>query len=104
MDENRTGTASAAALSHLITEQDLHAYADGQLPRARRRAVEAFLSERSLSAQQAAALLRSTFDLRAVRDRIYEDDALRGEVERLMAKRAAREAEDEAKPVRKASA
>ena len=84
----------ADTLAHLITEQDVHAFVDGELPPRRRRAVEAFLAERSMTAQEAAIYLRSTFDLRALRDEIYRDGALRGEVERLMAKRAARQSED----------
>ena len=76
-------------LAYLITEQDVHAYVDGELPPARRGVVERFLREHAMTARQAAAYLRSTFHLRAVRDQLYEDDALRREVERLLAKRAA---------------
>ena len=95
--------ARADTLAHLITEQDVHAFVDGELPPHRRRAVEAFLAERSMTAQQAASYLRATFGLRALRGEIYRDDALRTEVERLMAKRAARRAEDDA-PARRVSA
>ena len=81
-----------AAPHHLITEQDIHAYIDGELTEDRRRVVEAFLTERALPLERAAAYLRSTFDLRAVREEVYADDALRSEVEVLMARhRAAKE-------------
>lgn len=95
--------ARADELAHLITEQDVHAFVDGELPPRRRRAVEAFLARRSMTAQEAAAHLRATLSLRAARDEVYRDDALRTEIERLMAKRAARPAEDDA-PARRVSA
>ena len=79
-----------SAPHHLITEQDIHAYIDGELTPERQRAVEAFLRERGLTAAKAAQHLRATFDLRALRDEIYADADLRGEVERLMAKRGDR--------------
>ena len=79
-----------AGPTHLLTEQDIHAYVDGELTEDRRRAVEAFLRERDLPLRKAAAYLRSTFDLRALRDEIYADDALRAEVEALLEKRAAK--------------
>lgn len=75
---------------HLLTEQDIHAYIDGELTLERRRAVEAFLAERDVSLRDAADYLRGTFDLRALRDEIYADDALREEVEALLAKRDAK--------------
>ena len=78
-----------AGPTHLITEQDIHAYVDGELAPERRLAVEAFLVERDMSLRQAAAYLRSTFDLRALRDEIYADEGLRADVERLLAKRRA---------------
>ena len=81
-----------AGPTHLLTEQDIHAYIDGELTEDRRRAVEAFLRERDVPLRKAAAYLRSTFDLRALRDEIYADDALRAEVETLLEKRAARAA------------
>ena len=77
-----------AGPTHLITEQDIHAYVDGELAPERRLAVEAFLIERDMSLRQAAAYLRSTFDLRALRDEVYADDALRAEVKALLDKRA----------------
>lgn len=95
--------AGERKLTHLITEQDVHAYVDGELPPKRRRVVEAFLARRSMTAQQAATYLRATLGLRAAKDQLYRDDALRDEVERLMAKRAARQAEDDA-PARRVSA
>lgn len=95
--------ARADTLAHLITEQDVHAFIDGELPPRRRRAVEAFLASRSMTAQEAAAYLRTTLSLRAVRDELYRDDALRGEIERLMAKRTTRRGEDDV-PARRVSA
>ena len=82
--------AGPTHLTHLLTEQDIHAYIDGELTEDRRRAVEAFLAERDLPLRQAAAYLRNTFDLRAMRDEIYADDGLRAEIEALLEKRAAR--------------
>lgn len=72
---------------HLITEQDVHAYIDGELSRERRAAVETFLSERNLPLERAAKYLRNTFDLRAVRDEIYKDPHLKAEIDRLLMKR-----------------
>ena len=94
----KNDTDSADGLTHLITEQDIHAYVDGQLSPARRRAVERFLSDRHMSARDAASHLRATLDLRAVRDRLYEDRTLRAEVERLLAKRARAPRQDEDEP------
>ena len=82
--------ARADALAHLVTEQDVHAFVDGALPAHRRRAVEAFVARRLVVARQAASDLRATLALRAARDVVYQDEALRAEVERLMAKREAR--------------
>ena len=79
-----------AGPTHLLTEQDIHAYVDGELTGDRRRAVEAFLTERELPLRQAAAYLRNTFDLRAMRDEIYADESLRSEIETLLEKRAAK--------------
>jgi len=70
---------------HLITEQDIHAYIDGELSGERRKAVEAFLSERDLPLQRAARYLRNNFDLRALKDEIYCDLDLKGEIDRLLA-------------------
>ena len=81
---------AAPHLHHLVTEQDIHAYVDGELTEDRRRAVEAFLAARDLPLRKAAAYLRSTFDLRALRDEVYEDAALRGEIEGLMARHRAK--------------
>ena len=72
---------------HLITEQDIHAYVDGQLSRDRQRAVEAFLAERELSLEQAIRYLRNSFDLRALKDDLYRDAELKAEIDRLMARR-----------------
>ena len=72
---------------HLITEQDVHAYIDGELTGDRRVAVEAFLAEREVPLHRAAAYLRNNFDLRSVRDEVYQDEELRSEIERLLAKR-----------------
>lgn len=99
---NADGRASET-LAHLITEQDVHAYVDGQLPPARRRAVEAFLAEHEMTARQAVTYLRSTFDLRAVRDRLYEDQALKSEIDALMAKRAAKARDPKAEPAWRAA-
>jgi anti-sigma factor RsiW len=74
---------------HLITEQDVHAYIDGELSGDRRIAVERFLAERQLPLERAARYLRNNFDLRAVRDEIYEDRDLKNEIEQLLAKRNA---------------
>jgi anti-sigma factor RsiW len=72
---------------HLITEQDVHAYIDGELSGDRRIAVERFLAERNLPLERAARYLRNNFDLRAVKDEIYKDDELKEEIDRLLAKR-----------------
>ncbi|MEE4212863.1 MAG: hypothetical protein V2I43_26755 [Parvularcula sp.] len=72
---------------HLITEQDVHAYIDGELSGDRRIAVERFLAERNLPLERAARYLRNNFDLRAVRDEIYKDEALKSEIDKLLAKR-----------------
>ncbi|MEM9838757.1 MAG: hypothetical protein AAF830_06325 [Pseudomonadota bacterium] len=73
---------------HLITEQDLHAYIDGELSIERRRAVEAFLAERDLPLERAVRYLRNTFDLRAMKDRIYEEDELKSAIDELLSRRA----------------
>ncbi|MBB4658839.1 hypothetical protein [Parvularcula dongshanensis] len=86
---------------HLITEQDIHAYVDDELTPARRRAVEAFLADRHLSLAQAVTYLRTTFDLRSLKREIYADDALRGEVEALLARRRAKTGEEGAAPLEK---
>ena len=99
-DTGARGTPEGT-LSHLITEQDVHAFVDGQLPPERRAAVARFLSERAMTAKQAAAYLRSTFDLRAVRDELYADEALGGEIRRLLAKRAAKADAPEGEPARR---
>lgn len=75
---------------HLITEQDVHAYIDGELSRERRAAVENFLASRELPLERAAKYLRNSFDLRSMRAEIYKDEALRSEIDRLLARRAAR--------------
>lgn len=72
---------------HLITEQDVHAYIDGELSGERRQAVERFLAERDLPLERAARYLRNNFDLRAVRDEIYKDGELKSEIDRLLSKR-----------------
>ncbi|GGY51878.1 anti-sigma factor family protein [Parvularcula lutaonensis] len=72
---------------HLITEQDVHAYIDGELSGERRIAVERFLAERDLPLERAARYLRNNFDLRAVKDEIYKDEELKAEIDRLLAKR-----------------
>lgn len=72
---------------HLITEQDVHAYIDGELSGDRRRAVERFLSERDLPLERAARYLRNNFDLRAMKQEIYKDPGLKTEIDRLLAKR-----------------
>ena len=72
---------------HLITEQDIHAYIDGELSGERRVAVERFLADRDLPLERAARYLRNNFDLRAVRDEIYSDKDLKAEIDRLLAKR-----------------
>lgn len=74
---------------HLITEQDVHAYIDGELSGDRRIAVERFLAERDLPLERAARYLRNNFDLRAVRDEIYKDVGLKKDIDRLMGKRSA---------------
>jgi anti-sigma factor RsiW len=78
---------------HLITEQDVHAYIDGELSGDRRIAVERFLAERNLPLERAARYLRNNFDLRAVKDEIYKDDELKEEIDRLLAKRKSRGSE-----------
>ncbi|NNU17255.1 hypothetical protein HK107_13065 [Parvularcula sp. ZS-1/3] len=75
---------------YLITEQDVHAYIDGELTSDRRRAVENFLAERDLPLERAARYLRNNFDLRAVKDEIYKDTVLKAEIDRLLAKRRQR--------------
>lgn len=75
---------------HLITEQDIHAYIDGELRGVRRREVEKFLAERSLPLERAARYLRNTFDLSSMRELIYADRALKNEVDRLLARRKQR--------------
>lgn len=72
---------------HLITEQDVHAYIDGELTGDRRQAVERFLAERDLPLERAARYLRNNFDLRAVRDEIYKDIELKAEIDRLLGRR-----------------
>jgi anti-sigma factor RsiW len=73
---------------HLITEQDIHAYVDGELTEDRRRAVEAFLADRGVSAEAAVYYLRQQFDLRSARAGIYAaDPALKGEIDTLLARR-----------------
>jgi anti-sigma factor RsiW len=72
---------------HLITEQDIHAYIDGELSGERKAAVEKFLAERDLPLERAARYLRNNFDLRAVRDEVYKDQKLKSEIERLLARR-----------------
>lgn len=79
---------------YLITEQDIHAYIDGELPPDRKRAVERFLAERELSLASAIEYLRNTFDLRSLKEELYQDTALRGEVAALLEKR--RHKQDEA--------
>lgn len=74
---------------HLITEQDLHAYIDGELSPERRRAVEAFLAERDLPLERAVRYLRNMFDLREMKDEIYKDKELKDEIDRLLARRGA---------------
>ena len=90
--------------THLITEQDIHAYVDDELSPARRRAVEAFLADRHLSLSQAVAYLRTTFDLRSLREELYADAALRREVEAMLAKRRAKLARTEQSAPERASA
>lgn len=75
---------------HLITEQDIHAYIDGELSGERKAAVEHFLAARDLPLERAARYLRNNFDLRAVKAQIYEDGELKGEVDRLLALRPRR--------------
>lgn len=75
---------------HLITEQDIHAYIDGELRGVRRREVEKFLAERSLPLERAVRYLRNTFDLSAMKELIYSDRALKNEVDRLLARRKRR--------------
>ena len=105
MDGQRRDADEGPTLSHLITDQDVHAYIDGALPPVRRRAVEACLSRDGTLARAAAAHQRSNLALRAARDRIYDGDgALREEIERLMAKRAARRAGDGTLTARRATA
>ncbi|NRA30726.1 MAG: hypothetical protein HRU11_10760 [Parvularculaceae bacterium] len=71
---------------NLVTEQDIHAYIDGELAGDRRQVVERFLAERDLPLQRAARYLRNNFDLRALRDEIYQDSALKAEIDRLLAR------------------
>lgn len=72
---------------YLITEQDVHAYIDGELYGDRRRALENFLAERDLPLERAARYLRNNFDLCAVKEEIYKDAALKADIDRLLAKR-----------------
>lgn len=72
---------------HLITEQDIHAYIDGELSAERRAAVEAWLAKRHVPLDRAAAYLRTTVGLRSLKAEIYRDRALRDEVDALLAKR-----------------
>ena len=91
---------------HLITDQDLQAFADGELDGSRQAATQARIEADRPSAEKAAAVLRDTFDLRRVRDAIYADDALRAEVERLLARREERlrsEGEPDEAPVEPAT-
>lgn len=69
----------------LITQQDIHAYVDGELSGERRRAVERFLAERDISLEQAATHLRQSLDLKAARDEIYKDKALKKTIDDLLA-------------------
>ncbi|MEM1088532.1 MAG: hypothetical protein AAGH90_12460, partial [Pseudomonadota bacterium] len=71
----------------LVTEQDIHAYIDGELSGERRIAVERFLADRDLPLQRAARYLRNNFDLKALRRQIYADDAFRREIESLLHRR-----------------
>lgn len=71
---------------YLIHEQDLHAYLDGELTKPRRRAVERFLADRHISLDRAIDLFRSNLGLHRYRDKFYEDEELRSEVERLLKK------------------
>lgn len=87
-DNEKSAPQPGSALSYLITEQDIHAFVDGELPDERRAAVARFLGERAMTAREAAAYLRSTFDLRAIKNEIYADAGLKAEIDRLMAKRA----------------
>ena len=81
-------TASQAApLTHLVTQQDAHAYIDGEVPPARRAAVEAHLARCPAAARRTAEDLRLTLCLRAARDQLYADPALRDAVTGLLAKR-----------------
>lgn len=73
---------------NLVTEQDIHAYVDGELSGERRDVVEAFLAERDLPLQRAARYLRSNFDLRVLRAEIYKDSTLKAEVDRLLSRLA----------------
>lgn len=73
---------------HLITEQDIHAYIDGELSGERRRAVEDFLAERDLPLERAAKYLRNNFDLKAMKDELYRDGDLKAEMERLLSNRS----------------
>ena len=78
-----------ASLAHLVTDQDVHAYVDAEVALERRSAVEAHLARHPGAAQRAADDLRIAMSLRAARESIYADAALRDEVARLLAKRAA---------------
>lgn len=106
-DTEKGAPRSGSALSYLITEQDIHAFVDGQLAGERHGAVARFLSERSMTAREAAVHLRSTFDLRAVKDEIYADVELKAEIDRLMATRGANakaDAGQDEEPAKRASA
>ncbi|NHK27980.1 hypothetical protein FF098_008700 [Parvularcula flava] len=71
---------------YLIREQDLHAYIDGELSKPRRRAVERFLADRHLTLERAIELFRTNLGLHRYREKFYEDQELKTEVERLLKK------------------
>ena len=93
---NEEAGRAASALTHLITEQDVHAYVDAALPEQRRAAVEAHLARRSGDARRAAGDLRANLALRSLRDVLYADEALRADVERLLARGRPRRVGDDA--------
>lgn len=79
-----------ANLHHFLTDRDFEAYADGELAGPRRAAVEASLARDPSKRARVAWLARANEALRATKDALYANAALREEIERLKAARCER--------------
>ena len=83
-----TRANDTTALRHLITNQDLDAFVDGELSPERRAAAADHLARRPAKARRAADDLHAKLALRAASDIVYAaDPALAADVRALLARR-----------------